>query len=421
MNNDPVGTPAPTNPAPAAAPAPAPAAPATPSTPPVVQAGAPVAEAPAAPKKKTGLIITIIIAALILIGGAVAAVLVLFVFNKSADAVPAAMSKVLSGEVKNFALDGTITVSGNSNPVISGANISLSAKINTSSLENSIATNISANIGGIDLSFSLDEERTAKGNTYIKLDGITDSLDSMMRSMLEQSGIDCSQMDCDTLISQAFSGSANQLAVIDTIEGEWLHADFDDSSVTTITDNKTQCLVNALSGASNYSDDIKNIYEQNQFVTYSTDNISIEKKKDTIYKLGIDNAKMASFINALNGSAFANNLLACAGDTATKKDVTESDVAQIFGNFPTVYVEIDGKNNFTRLYIASEETGLVADFAISYIDNVIVNEPDSYLEMSDYLSEIMQSIGGLSGLGGDVEYDDDDDWGDIEWDIDWED
>ncbi len=424
MNDNPVGTPNPLNPAPTEPVAPAEPKPAEVATP--VETAAPVEVAPK--KKKTGLIVGLIIGLIALIGGAVAAVLVLFVFNKSADAVPAAVTKVLSGEIKNFAINGVLTANGEDS-IVSGLSVNLDAKLDVASMTNSVTANVDATIGEMNLDFTFDERQVADGDIYIKVSGLADSVTSMLTSALSQSGIDCDEADCDTLVEQMISGSeVSQLALIDAIEGEWLHADSSDFSRigSNITNNETQCLVNAIAGASNYDKNVAEIYKQNPFVTYSTENIAIAKKKDAIYKLGLDYAKMAGFVNAMQNSALANDLLACSGATATKKDVTESDIQQIFSNFPTVYAEIDNNNNFTRLYFTIDQIGLTADLAISYPDSVTVEEPSSYLEMSDYLTELMQSLGGLSSYGGfeveDTEYDyDDGDWG-IEiddWDLDW--
>lgn len=62
------------------------------------------------PKKKTGLIVGIIIAAVVLIGGIVAAVMLLPNLNKG-DAVATAMQKLMNGQAPgNVAIDGSINI-----------------------------------------------------------------------------------------------------------------------------------------------------------------------------------------------------------------------------------------------------------------------------------------------------------------------
>ena len=423
MNDNPVGTPNPLNPAPATPAAPVkPAVPAAPVEP-AVPATEPVAtevSGTSAPKKKTGLIAGLI-AGILVLGGAIAAVLIIFVFNGSADAVPAAVSKVLSGEVKNFAINGTINYDGSGNPLISSLSVGLDAKINTSTFENEVIANVNANVSGLDLNFTFNERKASDGDMYVKIDGLTDSVNSILFS---QSGVDCDEVDCEALMSQMMSDSqSSQLDLINSIEGEWLHTNLSDFSGvgSNITDNTTQCLVNVLSSASNYSKDIADIYKQNSFVTYSTDNIPITKKKDTIYKLGMDYDKMADFLNAMKTSALANDLLACTGGNAINSDISASDVKQIFSNFPAVYAEVDGNNNFTRLYF--EISGLTADLSVSYPGTISVEAPSSYHEMSEYLTDLIQSLGGFSSYNAINTYDiydyGDDDWYTItdEWDL----
>ena len=158
----------------------------------------------------------------------------------------------------------------------------------------------------------------------------------------------------------------------------------------------SQCLVDALSGSSKYGDDIAKLYNDNQFITYSTDDIKIEKKKDTIYKLGLDYDKMAGFINAMKSSELMSSLKACSSEVTTDKDVTAAELKESFANFPEVYVEIDGKNNFTRVYFTVDAINLVADLSIAYPNTITVETPDSYLEASDYLSDIFGTFGGFS-------------------------
>ena len=386
MNDNSVGTPNPLNPAPAAEPA----------------APAPVAEPvsePVVPKKKqTGLIVSLIIGLIVLIGGAVAAVLVLFVFNKSADAVPAAIAKVISGEAKDYAISGTITAAGDDSSAFGGVSLTLDAKINTASMTNSITADVNTSISGMDLYFTFDERTVSKDKMFIKIDGVTDSITDLMMTMLEENGIDCDEMDCDALIDQMMEGAGSQFALISNIEGEWLHIDSSEFSGigSNVTDNTSQCLIDAMSSASKYGDDIAALYKDNSFVTYSTENIPITKKKDTIYKLGLDFDKMANFANAMQTSAFANDLKACVGETATNKNVTAADLEEVFTNFPVVYAEIDNNNNFTRLYFSAEAINLVADLSISYPGTITVEAPSSYLEASEYLTDLLQTFGGFS-------------------------
>ncbi|MBR2658465.1 hypothetical protein IKD57_01025 [Candidatus Saccharibacteria bacterium] len=390
MNENPEGTPNPLNPA-AAAPAEpvapvepvAPATPAAPAEP--EQPGSIVEPAKKKSGKKIGLIIGIIVG-ILAIGGGTAAALMLTVF-KPADAVPKAIEKLLSGDTNKYlSVEGNIigTPSGTASSIVSSVNINFKAQLDMVAPANSVSATIAASIGDeTDISFNVDEVQVADGDMYLKLDGVSDALGE-------------------------YSSMIPGLSTIELIEGDWLRvskSDFSQSEGMGILDNSSQCLINAITNAPSYSNSLAEIYKQNQFVTYSTDNIKVDKKKNTIYRLGYNSDKLASFINAMSNSGFANDLLACTGGTATKQDVTASDVENIFSNFPTTYVEIDGNYNITRAYFDASDAGFTANLSIEYPSNVNIVEPNEYKNLSDYLSEILDNIysGGLYNFNFNIE------------------
>ena len=63
---------------------------------------------------------------------------------------------------------------------------------------------------------------------------------------------------------------------------------------------------------------------------------------------------------------------------------------------PKIYAEVDGDNNFTRLYLTSNlnngEGTMTIDLGFSYPTNVNVPEPEEYKNFSDVIQEIMSSM-----------------------------
>ena len=69
---------------------------------------------------------------------------------------------------------------------------------------------------------------------------------------------------------------------------------------------------------------------------------------------------------------------------------------------PTIYAEIDGNDNFARLYLDStigDEVEMVVDLGFSYPDNVNATEPEEYKNFSDVIQEI------FLGMSGDIPVD----------------
>ena len=136
--------------------------------------------APVEPKKKkTGLIIGIIIAVLVLIGGGVAAALVIMNLNRG-DAVARAIEKIVTGNAPaNVAIDGTFVLTPNDEEsLVSSVEINLDSEAATGSLMNSSAATVTANFtNGKSTNFEFDEVYAANGDLYFKLSGLTNAME----------------------------------------------------------------------------------------------------------------------------------------------------------------------------------------------------------------------------------------------------
>ena len=185
--------------------------------------------------------------------------------------------------------------------------------------------------------------------------------------------------------------------LFEAMNDEWILVSNDFSEKMTglqIFDNSTTCLISAFGTLPQYAKDIANKYKTNPFITYSTDKLSINKKKNALYRLGINNDKLAAFTNSLGNNGFINELNACAGNLSTNGTTSQNMIEDIFRNFPTMYAEIDDNNNFTRVYFETEANSqfITADLDISYPNKFEVTEPDSYIEMSTLLNNVTTNL-----------------------------
>ncbi len=438
MNENPGETPNPLNPGPAPVPAepapqpapvgpaptpePAPAAPAPQPLPaePAPQPAAvePVGPAPvepavqpaavdavAEPKKshKKAVIISVIIALLVAIGGGVAAIAILKPFNK--DAVPAAISKLMNGAPNYVTMSGTIkSVPNVEDSAFSKLDVSFSAGVDSKKQRNYAKAAISAELAdGQDFTFSLDEVHTESKNLYLKLSGIAAALEQLGAIDAEVNDTNCLDNDLETNCesSEVIPPSImTALGLLDVIDGEWI--EIPDSTFSGIADlqtldTETACLIEAAGKLDEYGKDFANIYNANQFITYSTDNLAIAKKKDTLYRLNFDAEKMTGFINAIGNSGFMNEMLACTGEAATNVPAKVEDVAEILAEAPAVYVEIDEDDNFTRVYMTTvdENVSTTVDISFSYPSSITIEEPEYYIEFNDLLSQILGQFYGI--------------------------
>lgn len=134
-------------------------------------------EAPVPQKKKTGLIVGITIAAVLLIcGGIVAAILLL---GNKGDAVAQAIKKIADGNIPtNVALDGTIDlIPKDSSSMITDLRITVQSQAATQSMLNATDVKVAATFQENEtVSFDVNEIYAANGDLYLKVDGLTKAI-----------------------------------------------------------------------------------------------------------------------------------------------------------------------------------------------------------------------------------------------------
>ena len=414
MNENPDGTPNPLNPNPAATPEssvakPETAAPAVETV--VVESesvvtpvedavvAVPSEPAPAKKSKKAPFIITAIILLLVAVGCGVAALFILKPLHK--DAVPAAIAKLFNDRPDYVLAKGTISVK-QEDASLDMETVFITG-IDNKNHQNYVNATIDATLGDEkDIELDVDEVHTSAGNLYLKVSGIAEVVrqftttepESTKRYVECVSAEDCDISDPDGDVQPGYV-ILNSLGMLEVIDDEWIQipgsAFSTVSDLGVLNDAPTQCLIDAAGKINKYSDDLANIYNNNSFITYSTDNLAITSKQDTLYRIGFDAEKLADFANAMDNSGFVNELRACLGVTATNAKANASDLAAVIAELPEIYVEIDNNNNFTRVYLTLEHnsTSFKVDISLSYPSSIDVEEPKQYITFNDLLSQVL--------------------------------
>ena len=399
-------------------------------------AGTPEQSSVAPKKSKKGVIILCVFLILVAIGCGVAALLILNPFG-GGDRFPAAIEKVLkNGISSNLAVNGTITVSNTSEySDLSDLNITLDAQFDLANKTNTAKAGINAILANdTSLEFDAEEILNKDGDIFVKLDGISDAYGSLQSGLTTQvtTNKSCLSDDsntamndgevvtnCDVLdeVSTACEGETCSDTLVDTtsevgslgtiikmlksIDGEWIRipASVSTSSEQMISANiPTQCISDAMGKLPSYGDSLVETYKQNQFLDYSSENVGIPAVKDTIYRVKINSSKLAGFIDAIKGGAFASELLSCFNETSTSSNISGEQIAKLFDNYPTIYVEIDENYKFTRLVLdgGSDYFTAKADFRLSYPQSVTITEPAEYIEVDKVVQSVIKDIYGIS-------------------------
>ena len=221
------------------------------------------------------------------------------------------------------------------------------------------------------VSVTVNEVTTKTGDIYFKVTGISDLL------AMTSPGVSYDD-------------------ILEEVEGQWilLSGDLTDTMSQFTTDSTTTCLIQAVETLPEYSKDIANKYQANPFITASTDNLKIQMRKNNLYKLGFDKAKMNTFSNSLAENGFVKKLKACNGGA----EDNDSTLDKVDTNAADLYVEIDENYNFTRVYLdttmdAADSTSTTkADLNLVYPAELKVTEPTEYVDITTVVSNIMSKM-----------------------------
>ena len=347
-------------------------------------------------RKKAFVIGAIVLLMIAIICGAAA--IVIFVINAQESPVTKAINKLINGEVSSIVnIQGTLATSNSGTPTNTMSAKSIDADFNGTfdmkSPVNEFKLGIDADFeNGSNVSVNVDGVNTRDGSTYVKLSGVSSVLQLMSQSAMTtdncNGNTNCTTGTTNTTADNlALTTAINEVA--NSLEDTWilLTSDASDSASSVIKlDESSTCLVSALGALPKSSSEIANKYKVNPFIIASTDNLEISKKKDTLYRLNIDKTKFDKFIDSIKGTQFVNELNACG----TVVNTLGNDLA----NSPSIYAEIDGDNNFTRLFMKSTASegnttsSTKFDLSFSYPSKLEIIEPTEYVEASKIFSSM---------------------------------
>lgn len=391
-------------------------------------------------KKKTGLIAGIIAAIAVLLIGGIAVAVAMMTLNKT-DPVIAAMNKIMTGNAPaNVAIDGDIDIAINddSSP-ISNVKIALNSKMVASSAINNSVANMTATVRNVgDFNIEFDEVYAGNGDLYFKIDGATSAIEgsgilyllnlaNQMPDVVDcgedavcqtteieelacTEGEECSLTEIDDTELNVLDGGQNMLDsdtisyfaslidVVEVIDGEWLKISVNELNMLSggmAADSNISCITNLVSDINTNSNSAAELYSKYPFISSTSENVQLASKNYPVYQVTIDSENFANFVSSIQNSEMTANLYSCLGWT-DNVGVSTDDVAEIVSEMPKIYAEVDGDNNFTRLYLVSDlndgEAMVTTDLSFSYPTNVNVTEPEEYQDFSNVIQKIMSSI-----------------------------
>lgn len=385
---------------------------------------------PAKSAKKTGLIVGLIILLVALIGGGVAAA-ILLTSGRADDPVAMAMQKIMSGETPpNVAIDGDINILSNDpDASIKRVNIDLDSDIVVGSMINTSSAVLSfTDKNDKDYSLHIDEVYTADGDLFFKIDGAGDMIEeSGLLNLMKLGGnnstkncindasgrtncetpiiaTDCDDDEEDCSTGGTGASSSNQLltnaaiSIIEAADGVYLRLSSEDMkslSKSTLGGNSTiSCVTDLVSRIDKDSSSTAELYRKYPFVNSTNKDVTLSSKNNPVYRVSLDSKNFVGFMEENQNSIINQKLYSCLG-MEDVPEMTESDVEKLVNAMPTIYAEVNSDNNFTRLYLESEladSATATIDLGFSYPTNVSAEEPVEYTDFSNFIQTLFTSM-----------------------------
>lgn len=386
---------------------------------PVQPEARPMEQAPAAPlvpqkKNKTGLIIGIIIGAIVLIGGIVAAIVI--AMAPKPDPVNTAIEKLIKHEnQRNLKLEGEVKLSfPESISDYSELTVNLNSQIVGTSLLN--ASKVSGKLklkSGDEIDAEIEEVYAESGDLYFRISNAADAIKKYQQipngqdetcdyNSLEDETI-CTELENDSI------GNDMTVKLINEIDGEWLKVSVDelksfaepitaDGMDEGLSNDSTKCLTDFASGINQNTNTIAEMYQKYPFIKSSQKDIAIASKNNPIYKVMIDEKGFSGFMHQMEGFQPVQDFAKCMGSDDIKFD--EEKLSEFSSSLPDLYLEIDSSYDITRLYfeqqIEGSEINLAIDLDFAYPEVVNIAEPAEYKNFSkiieDFSKKMIQSV-----------------------------
>ncbi|MBQ3320856.1 hypothetical protein IJG71_01875 [Candidatus Saccharibacteria bacterium] len=370
-------------------------------------------------KKKTGLIIGILVCVFLAVGCGVAAILLL---NNGGDPVAKAFVKAMNGDIPaNMNVNGTFVFEPeDATSEVSKIQVALNTDASTTSLINSTTATMTLTTQSAgEQSLDVSEVYGADGDLYLKVNGLAEFITGLSGSstttQVLDTPVDCAADDEDCLdlieteteevidtelqtTDTSLQAYSPYLEFIGALDGEWIKLPVDELKSLiggeATGNDQTQCAMDLFENIKNSSNTIKEFYNQYPFIESTSENITVQSRQNPIYKITFNSENLTGYLGQMRDADFTRKYLTCSGQSLGQID--KDNVEELVEMVPELYVEIDGSYNFTRLYFVTdaEDYGVkvTTDLNFSYPDNINVSEPTEYQNLMDILNNMYTTV-----------------------------
>lgn len=325
------------------------------------------------PKKKTPLIIGIIVSILAL-GGLVTFFVVQALAPKPTDLASAAILKFLK-------FDRPIAVNGTVNFSTDIEDSPFSALKITADSQNDLKNSLYASHFAI--------------NTTLQN---TSTVDLKLDLLFKGQNLYLKAKNLPTAVNQIFGEDVSSMfaTLAERFEDKWISVtlnealdDFNPSGDA----STSQCLIDIFQNSDPTA--VQDFFAQHNFftATKTAKTAKIPQKKSPVYQIAIDEQKFIDFVNALKTSSLVTDHPSCH---TIADAVDRSEIESPLDDNTTIAIEFDNQSNITRILISSvqDEGVMELDVDLSYPSSVEVEAPQKFIPVED----IMKSFAPISNI-----------------------
>lgn len=379
-------------------------------------------------KKRTGLIVGLILAFLVLVGGIAFAVFAI-IKNQPENVMAESFSNLINA--KQVAVSGsfTYTPKGELSSSVGPINVTIDTKV--SDLNQSSDTTVSATFAntGKTIELSLGEVILNNGVFYVKASGVTklyqEFLSGMIDEYLSTAALRYSSMSADPAVVAAINEYVAEIKtrienIVKKVDDQWFEFSMEDilnSDLISQSLNQASrdsilktynCVVEKTNEAAKNSNEFSDLYAKNRF-------IKLESSSDSYYKVSLDAENTANFINALPDTKLFSGLTECATSGAftvnsttfdsaaviesTTPSVSADDIANAIKNIPDIYFKFDGFLDHHLVGVKVEDDSdyysSSVNLNLAYPSNLSVTAPANSRPIMELVEDVIGEVTAL--------------------------
>ena len=349
----------------------------------------PVTDQSSEPKKKSklALIIMLVVAGVLLVGGIVLGAIWLINFQKPENVVLNAITNAIGQ--KAVKVNGDLAFSGKVMEDSGLKSISITTSSESAIVPSSSETTVKVTtVKGDEFEIKASDVLLVNGVLYFKVDGLADTLKSALPEEMQP-------------YVEYFSD------VIDEVDGTWWKMDMAEFKVSDQDTQQYDCMMNVVKSLNTgkVQDELSGLYREWPLLNAEKS----DQRQDGYdgYNVSLNTTNAAGFANNFKNTSLYDDFVTCAemsgGKVGDYEDITAEDIS-LPNDMPTVTLFIHPWSHelkSVRLSYSNDDIDVKGNLNLEFVDTVNVTAPDNSKSIKELVNMVMVKVCGMMGLTAD--------------------